>query len=130
MRRTICHFVSLLLATSAIGARARAADSTGAVRAKEGYALKQAGNCRDAVRHFARSLQLDPTPKVLLNLADCEQSLGDPVVAHDHAVQGRALAIQRSDGELAAVANEQIARLTKGSRSSPSSSRWERRSRP
>ena len=76
MRRTTCLFVSLLLAASAIRAPARAADSTGAVEElKEGYALKQAGNCRDAVRHFARSLQLNPTPKALLNLADCERRL-------------------------------------------------------
>ena len=44
---------------------------------KEGYALKQAGNCRDALLHFARSFQLDPKPKAVLNLADCEAQTGD-----------------------------------------------------
>ncbi len=98
-----------LVAISLAATVADAANPAGAVQElKEGYALKQSGNCRDASLHFTRSLELEPTAKAYLNLADCDQRLGDLVAARGHADRGGALAVQRGDAELARVAQEQI----------------------
>jgi hypothetical protein len=80
---------------------------------KRGYALKQQGDCREAVSHFERSATLAPTPKALLNLSDCEQRLGDLVGARGHAAAGERLARQQNLGELDKVADEQIAAIDK-----------------
>ncbi|MBV9945787.1 MAG: hypothetical protein JOZ69_02960, partial [Myxococcales bacterium] len=95
-----------------VAAPARAADPAGALdELKRGYTLKQAGNCRDALAHFARSAGLDPTAKALLNESDCEQRLGDPASAREHAASGLRLAIDGGDAELAAVARDQLAAI-------------------
>src|ERR1700678_1994154 len=82
--------------------------STALEELKQGYALKQGGNCQDAVAHFKRSYQLDAMPKALLNLADCEAQLGDLVAAEHDAAGGRDLALQVDDQELASVASSQL----------------------
>jgi hypothetical protein len=80
---------------------------------KAGYTLKQAGRCADAMAHFTRSYQLDPKPKAILNLADCEAQTGDLVDARSHAAQGRELATQQGDSKLQAVAADQLADIDK-----------------
>jgi hypothetical protein len=80
---------------------------------KQGYALKQAGNCEGAVPRFRLSFQLDAKPKALLNLADCEAQLGDLVAAHRDAAQGRDLAAQANDEELTSVAASQLSGIDK-----------------
>ena len=103
--------VSLILATSSFAGSAHAIDPEGsATELRAGYALKQDGKCGEAVAHFQRSHDLDPAkPKPLLNLADCEQRLGDLVGAREHFVQGRDLARHANDDELVAAATEQLA---------------------
>jgi hypothetical protein len=77
---------------------ARADDPAAALeQLKQGYTLKEAGRCADAVPHFVESQRLAPTPKALLNLADCEDQLGDLVSAQEHSVAARDLAQQRAD---------------------------------
>jgi hypothetical protein len=78
-----------------------------------GYGLKQAGKCPEAIPHFLASYRADPKPKALLNLADCEAQVGELVSARGHAAEGRDLALQGSDAELAGVANEQLAAIDK-----------------
>ena len=80
---------------------------------KAGYALKQAGHCQEAIPHFARSFELDATPKALLNRSDCEAHLGDLTSARSHARDGLTLAINRGDNELGRVATEQLAAIEK-----------------
>jgi tetratricopeptide (TPR) repeat protein len=90
-------------------ATARADNSSDAIaELKQGYALKQAGNCRDALVHFTLSFALDPKPKALLNRADCEAQSGDLVAAQGHAAQGLQLARQANDAELATVAQGKL----------------------
>ena len=88
-------------------------DSAALDELKQGYSLKQLGNCHDAVPHLARSVQLKPTSKALLNLSDCEQRLGELVAAQGHAAQGREMARQQSDQELVAIADEQLTAIDK-----------------
>ncbi len=80
---------------------------------KQGYALKQAGNCRDALPHLARSFELDPRAKAALNMADCEVQSGDLVAAQGHAAVGRQMALEQKDAELVAVADQQLADIAK-----------------
>jgi hypothetical protein len=103
-------------ATVAIGifmtASAYAADATDALgELKAGYALKQAGRCVEAIPHFLESARLEPKPKALLNLADCEGQTGDLLSARLHATRGRDLARQANDAELLGVADGQLATL-------------------
>jgi hypothetical protein len=91
---------------------ARAAESGEALdELRQGYSLKQAGRCQDALPHLARSFQLQPSARAALNLSDCEQRLGDLVAAQAHAAQGADLARQQKSDELARVADEQLAAI-------------------
>ena len=105
----------LVVASIALPARARADDASTAVsELKVGYALKQAGNCREARPHFLASVRLSATAKALLNAADCESRTGDFVSAKLHATQGRELARQGPDGaELVSVADDLLASIDK-----------------
>jgi hypothetical protein len=107
--------VSLVFAATLLATRASyAGDPSAALdELKAGYELKKGGNCREALPHFTRSFELDAKPKALLNLADCEQRLGDLVVAQNHATQGRQLAQLQGDAELTGVADEQLAAIDK-----------------
>jgi hypothetical protein len=117
--------LTLLLTLSGItlaAARAYADDAADAVtELKAGYALKQAGNCRDALPHFLASMRLHATSKALLNAADCESRTGNLVAARLHAAQGRDLARQGQDGlgttgddvELLSVADDLLATIDK-----------------
>jgi hypothetical protein len=93
---------------------ARGDDSPNATdELKQGYALKQSGRCAEAIPHFLASYHADPHPKALLNLADCESQTGDLVAAQGHATQGRQLALQRNDQELADVGEQQLVAIDK-----------------
>ncbi len=108
--------LELLIATAGccLAGPARADSSATALdELKQGYALKQVGNCRDALPHFARSFEVDPKPKAALNLADCEARTGDSVGAQGHAAEGQRLARDQKDAELAAVADQLFADVAK-----------------
>ncbi len=109
MRALLVCAGAVLFATTA---PAYAADNPEALdELKQGYALKQVGNCRDALPHFAHSAQLQSTARTWLNISDCEQQLGDLVSAQGHAAQGRELARQRNDTELVGIADQQLAAI-------------------
>lgn len=113
MRATILSF-GLAAAGVLTSAHAQAADNAEALdELKQGYSLKQVGNCRDAVPHLTHSVRLQATARALLNLSDCEQKLGELLSAQGHAAQGREMAGQQNDGELAALADEQLAAIDK-----------------
>jgi hypothetical protein len=93
---------------------ARAGDPAAArEQLKQGYALKEAGRCSDAIAHFVESQRLDPQPKTLLNLADCEARLADLVSAQKHAIDARDLARQNVDAPMLSIADERLAALDK-----------------
>jgi hypothetical protein len=110
--------IALLIAvTGTLGlttAPARGDDSREALdELRQGYSLKQLANCRDALPHLARSVHLDPSPRALLNLSDCEQQLGELVEAQAHAAQGRELARHKGDAELVTAADGQLESIAK-----------------
>jgi hypothetical protein len=112
--------LSTFVATIAVGAAclisasAYAAEPASALdELKKGYGLKQNGKCPEAIPHFVESFRLEPKPKALLNLADCERQIGDLLAAREHATQGRDLARRQTDLELVGVAEEQLAALEK-----------------
>jgi len=93
---------------------ARADDPAAALEhLKEGYALKQAGKCAEALPHFVESERLAPKPKTLLNLADCERQLGDLVASQGHALEGRDRARGLGDPTLLGIAERQLADVDK-----------------
>jgi serine/threonine-protein kinase len=110
MRPSTLTLLATLLFASTLAPRSARADakSDALQELKRGYALKQAGDCRGAMPHFVASQSLLPSAKALLNLADCEQRLGDMAAARAHAQEGRALAREQNDSELVALADEQI----------------------
>ena len=111
MRPSLLLLAAFALATLAPRA-ARAADPPDALEElKRGYALKQGGDCRAAIPHFAASHRLAPSAKALLNLADCELRVGDLAAARAHAEEGGALARRQQDAELTAVADTQLAAI-------------------
>jgi hypothetical protein len=59
---------------------------------KQGYALREAGRCAEALRYLRESLRLDPQVRTLLNLADCEERVGQLVDAEAHWVRARDMA--------------------------------------
>src|SRR5215472_9297460 len=71
---------------------------------KKGYELKQAGRCDLAIPLFQESQRLEPQPKALLNLADCEDRQGDLEHSQQHALEARDLARQQGNAEMLAVA--------------------------
>jgi hypothetical protein len=112
--RALLFVVVAVGSVTATSVSAYAADAPTAIdELKQGYTLKQAGNCQDAVPHFKHSFELDPKPKALLNLADCEAQLGELVAAQGDAARGRDLAVQANDQELASVASGQLSGIEK-----------------
>jgi hypothetical protein len=112
MRTFLASAVAVAACAFLVAPSVRAADSGEALdELRQGYSLKQAGHCQDALPHLARSFQLQPTARAALNLSDCEQRLGDLVAAQAHAAQGADLARQQKNEELAGVADEQLAAI-------------------
>ncbi len=75
---------------------------------KQGYALKKEGRCADAVPHLVESERLDPQAKTLLNLAECEDSLGHLVDADAHLLEARDRARTEGHPELETIANQRL----------------------
>jgi hypothetical protein len=112
MRESLTTALVVALAASLVSKPAFGADPPGAVdELKEGYALKQAGKCGEAIPHFLASYQAEPTSKALLNLADCEQQTDRLLSAKGHAEEGRDLARQQNDKVLVDVAETQLATI-------------------
>jgi hypothetical protein len=110
------HTIAFGVACAILAAcpRALAADPAAALeQLKSGYALKMEGRCAEAIPHFVESQRLDPQPKTLLNLADCEERLGDLVSAQQHAVEARDEVRREGNAALVGVAEQQLARLDK-----------------
>jgi hypothetical protein len=85
--------------------------STAREHLKDGFALRKAGQCAEAVPHFVESFRLLPQPKVLLNLADCEERLGRFVDAEGHWVQAHHLAEALADAAMAEEAAHRLEEL-------------------
>jgi len=104
--------LALAAAATLRAGAARADDPAAALEhLKEGYALKQAGKCAEAVPHFVESERLAPKPKTLLNLADCERQIGDLVASQSHALEGRDRARGLGDPTLLKIAERQLAEV-------------------
>lgn len=108
MRRFAIVGATMIAVLSAAGTAGADDEAEARDQLKQGYTLKQAGNCQDAVPHLARSVELKPTAKALLNLSDCEQRTGDLVAAQAHASRGREMAHQQQDAELVGIADGQL----------------------
>jgi hypothetical protein len=87
--------VGFLLVGSA--AAQQPAESAAREQLKQGFALRKAGQCREALPHFIESFQMVPLPKTLLNLADCEEHLGQFVDAAERWRQAHDLAEAAGD---------------------------------
>src|SRR5689334_19818718 len=92
---------SLLVLALARPARADPARDPAAARevAKRAYELKQQKSWEAARDGFAESVRLDPQPKYLINLAECEAELGRFVDAQGHLIEARD-ATAKHDAEL------------------------------
>ncbi len=112
-----------LLACAALLAGATPAHAQDPAAAREllkrGYELKQANNCKDAIPIFEESVRLDPQPKSVLNLADCEEQVGALGNSQKHWLlardigkrEGNTAIVQESEGHLLAI-DKRFARLT------------------
>lgn len=113
MRRPFLAIATAVL-TLVATAPARAGDPAAALeQLKKGYELKTAGKCEEAIPHFVESHRLDPQAKTLLNLADCEERLGDLVSAQKHARDARQLAQDAGNTELLGIADERVSSIDK-----------------
>ncbi len=114
MKRLLASSLAAGVSVYLCASSARAADSAEALdELRQGYSLKVAGRCADALPHLARSFQLQPSARAALNLSDCEQQLGDLVAAQGHAAQGADLAHQQKNGELVDAGDAQLAAIEK-----------------
>ncbi len=95
--------LAIALLPSALRAQAPDKGDTAIARAEleQGYELRTAGKCDEALPHLTRSFQLYPQLKTLLNRADCEERLGKLASARDHWTQARDRAdIEKNDSAL------------------------------
>jgi hypothetical protein len=100
------------------GRDARAQGSPGD-ELEEGYRLRTAGRCEEAIPHLVLSQKLLPRAKTLLNLADCEEVVHKLVdaerdweLAHDRAVrEGEPRIVEETERRLAAL-RPRIAHVT------------------
>jgi hypothetical protein len=110
--RTACSISAstvLLLVQAAV---AHAADPGAArVQLQQGYTLKQAGNCKDAIPYFVESIRLDRQPKALIHLADCERDTGKYVAAEQHLVAARDLGREQGASGFVTLAEARLAEL-------------------
>jgi hypothetical protein len=106
------HSLLVVLAPVLAASMARADEGTTALaQLKRGYALKQSGQCAQAIAYFLDSERLDAQPKTLLNLSDCEVQVGDLVAARQHALEGGELARRLGDRVLVSVADQRLTKL-------------------
>jgi hypothetical protein len=78
---------------------------------KQGFALKEAGRCEEAIAHFVESERLDPQPKTLINLAECQDRMHQLVEAEQNLVSARDMATRPELSTLRAIAVERLAAL-------------------
>ncbi len=105
--------VALLLICTAAPALAQTDPAAGRAQLKQGYELKQAGHYDEAFPHLLEAVRLDPQPKALMNLADCEEHLGKLSDADGHWVRARDRAAEQRDDALHAEAARRLAALEK-----------------
>jgi hypothetical protein len=80
---------------------------------RQGYALKQQGKCKEAVPFLQESVRLDRQPKALLNLGDCELTLGQLAAAQAHMVEARDLARQQGNESLKNIGEKRLQEIEK-----------------
>ena len=112
-RHGICKAVAGIALSWSVATAAQSDPGGARAQLAKGYALKQQGNCADAIPYFEESIRLDRTPKGLLNLADCEEKTGRLLTAQSHFVEARDLARQRGMNEPASYAQERAQALDK-----------------
>lgn len=113
LRTACCTWASALLVLLH-AAVAQAVDPGAArVQLQQGYTLKQAGNCKDAIPYFVESIRLDRQPKALIHLADCERDTGKYVAAEQHLVAARDLGREQGASGFVTLAEERLAELEK-----------------
>jgi hypothetical protein len=78
---------------------------------KQGYALKQHGKYAEALPRLVESLRLDSQLKTLINVADCEESLGMLSQAQKHWVAARDQATAESAQTFLAEAEKRLTAL-------------------
>src|SRR5579859_4130777 len=71
---------------------------------KQGYALKEAGRYEEAIPHLLESERLDPQPKTLINLAECQGKTGLLVEAEENLVAARDMATRPDQAVLRDIA--------------------------
>lgn len=108
MKRGFASLVVSAALTLASLAHAQPRDPAAARElAKQAYELKQNKSWEAARQKFEESLRLDPQPKHLINLADCEAELGRLVDAQRHLVEARDTT--KDDAELNGIALGRLA---------------------
>jgi hypothetical protein len=106
----VCAVAGVLAVTRAPSAQTR--DPDGALKElKEGFALKQLGRLDEALPHLQNSVRLDPTPRGLLNLADCEEGLHKLVDASTHWAAARDVAVAQGSTAFRDEAQSRLAAL-------------------
>jgi len=78
---------------------------------KQGFALKEAGRCEEAIPHFVESQRLDPQPKALINLAECQDKTRQLVEAEQNLVAARDMATRPEQSTLRDIAVRRLAAL-------------------
>jgi len=78
---------------------------------KQGYALKEAGRYEEAIPHLLESERLDPQPKTLINLAECQGKTGLLVEAEENLVAARDMATRPDQAVLRDIAVKRLAAL-------------------
>jgi hypothetical protein len=78
---------------------------------KQGYALKQDGKYAEALERLVESLRLDSQIKTLINIADCEESLGMLSQAQKHWILARDQASLQGAQPQLAEAEKRLAAL-------------------
>jgi hypothetical protein len=78
---------------------------------KQGYALKQEGKHAEALARLLESLRLDSQIKTLMNIADCEEMLGQLSQAQKHWVLARDQAVLQGDQLMLAEAERRLVEL-------------------
>lgn len=78
---------------------------------KQGYSLKKEGKYADALERLVESLRLDSQIKTLVNIADCEEQLGQLTHAQKHLILARDQASLQGDQTLLAEAEKRLSSL-------------------
>ena len=107
MRHRIQSLVTAILIGAPASARAQATDTQAMAgeQFERGSALRDKGDCKHALPFFRTSQGLDPSRGTLLNLAFCEEKLGQVAGALWH-LQQIAPPFAATDGRLAIMTNQ------------------------